>query len=48
MDADQVLVLVNGTQEALGPLETVLTASPTYARMHRLQFEDPEALEAGP
>ncbi len=48
VDADQVLVLVNGTQEALGPLETVLTASPTYARMHRLQFEDREALEAGP
>ena len=45
VDADQVLVLVNGTQEALGPLETVLTDSPTYARMHRLQFEDPEALE---
>ncbi|MFZ8891128.1 MAG: ATP-binding cassette domain-containing protein, partial [Pseudomonadales bacterium] len=44
VDADQVLVLVNGTQEALGSLETVLTDSPTYARMHRLQFEDPEAL----
>lgn len=47
VDADQVLVLVNGTQEALGSLEAVLTASPTYARMHRLQFEDPEALEDG-
>ena len=48
VDADQVLVLVNGTQEALGSLETVLTDSPTYARMHRLQFEDREALEAVP
>lgn len=46
VDADQVLVLVNGEQEALGPLDTVLAASPTYARMHRLQFEEP-ALEAG-
>ena len=48
VDADQVLVLVNGTREALGPLETVLTDSPTYARMHRLQFEDREALETVP
>jgi len=45
VDADQVLVLVNGAQEALGSLETVLTDSPTYARMHRLQFEDREVLE---
>jgi ATP-binding cassette subfamily B multidrug efflux pump len=47
VDADQVLVLVNGSQEALGSLETVLTDSPTYARMHRLQFEDREALADG-
>ena len=45
VDADQVLVLVNGTQEALGSLETVLMDSPTYARMHRLQFEEGETLE---
>ena len=45
VDADQVLVLVNGTQEALGSPETVLMDSPTYARMHRLQFEEGETLE---
>ena len=44
VDADQVLVLVNGTQRP-SSLETVLMDSPTYARMHRLQFEEGETLE---
>lgn len=37
-DADQVLVLVNGRVEAIGNHAALLTTSPTYARLHSMQF----------
>lgn len=39
-DADQVLVLVNGEVEAIGPQETLLEQSPTFARLHAMQFRE--------
>ena len=38
--ADQVLVLVNGAVEAVGAPQALLTQSPTYARLHAMQFRD--------
>lgn len=39
-DADQVLVLVNGEVEAIGSQEELLETSPTFARLHAMQFRD--------
>ena len=39
-DADQVLVLVNGEVEAIGPQDELLERSPTFARLHAMQFRE--------
>lgn len=39
-DADQVLVLVNGEVEAIGPQAELLERSPTFARLHAMQFRE--------
>lgn len=39
-DADQVAVLVDGRLEATGTPETLLQDSPTYRRLHEMQFQD--------
>jgi ATP-binding cassette subfamily B protein len=42
-DADRVLVLVDGAVEGLGDHATLLETSPTYARLHAMQFRDLDA-----
>lgn len=39
-DADRVLVLVNGEVEALGTQDELLRTSPTFARLHAMQFRE--------
>lgn len=39
-DADQVAVLVDGRLEANGTPETLRQTSPTYRRLHEMQFQD--------
>jgi ATP-binding cassette subfamily B protein len=39
-DADRVLVLVNGEVEAIGPPDELLEHSPTFARLHAMQFRE--------
>ena len=39
-DADRVLVLVNGELEALGTQDELLRTSPTFARLHAMQFRE--------
>jgi ATP-binding cassette subfamily B protein len=39
-DADQVLVLVDGRAEGCGTHADLLETSPTYARLHAMQFRD--------
>ncbi len=38
-DADQVAVLVSGRLEAVGPPAELLRTSPTYRRLHEMQFQ---------
>ncbi|MDP9248996.1 MAG: ABC transporter ATP-binding protein, partial [bacterium] len=40
--ADKILVFNNGTIEAEGKHAELLKTSPTYARLHSLQFSDEE------
>jgi ATP-binding cassette subfamily B protein len=39
-DADRVLVLVNGEVEAIGTQTELLDRSPTFARLHAMQFRE--------
>ena len=43
--ADKILVFSSGAIEAVGTHAELMNTSPTYARLHSLQFEDEDAIE---
>ena len=45
MHADRIIVLNHGRIEAIGSNDLLLKTSPTYYKLHRLQFEQPTDLE---